>query len=449
MKIHRNTTIAAMLIMLLVCAAHLGCDCGDDDDDDSGDDDTTPVNDDVDDDADDDADDDIDDDVDDDVDDDTAPECDWISHDPLIIEGKALLGAYDPEGGYDKFIRALEICPDSADAMYGIMLSDVQLYLTWLNDWIGFFAGFDPSPHRGEEKSIGTVIQTLIRHYMMPINEEIFTYGEILLSRPSEARFFLDEFPMWYDEDHVLIEMPGEWDAADVHDLVAFAHFMEGLEQLLISFDFTFNYNTYSDWPLPGEGATIEETIHSYSGLILELLADPDYPDFLNFLSDGQEHLTESGVNFGFGFMGMIEAFSAALLEIDNQEDDVLGYIDANGNGHWDEGEMYRVPYLGDLAPEMNGVVLDLLALLENLGGAFLDGGPEDLRPLRPDWFLLSKLNFIMEIADLAWYEFIGHPIRFLDIPIPIGFLFYDPFDDGLRTSAGTIAQVLYDATAP
>ncbi len=445
-----STLLIIILLAFIACVAQTGCSCNDDDDDDdAGDDDTALPDDDADDDVDDDMDDDIDDDADDDADDDTTSECDWAAHDPLIVEGKLLLGAHDPEGGYDKFIRALEICPDSADAMYGIVLSDVQQYLTWINDWIGFLSGFDPSPHRGDEKSIGTVIQSMIKYNLMPINDEIFRYGEILLDRPEEARFYLEEFPMWYDGEHVVVEMSGEWDAADLHDLIAWANFMEGLDQFLLSFDFTFNYNTYSDWDLPSDGAGIGEMIHSYSGLILALLDDPDYPNFLNFVDGGRAHLVEAGVNIGSGPLNMVKAFEAALLEIDDQEDDVLGYMDANGNGHWDEGELYHVPYFGDLAPEMNGVVLDLLVLLQELGEALLDGGPEDVRPMLPDWFLLSNLNFIMEMADLAWNEFFGHPVRFLNIPVPIGFLFYDPMDDGLRTTVGTVAQTLYDATAP
>lgn len=442
MRINWNT-LALMLMALVLCSALSGCGCGEDDHSTSSgqadDDDQAPLDDDFDDD---------DDDADDDVDDD-APECDWATHDPLIVEGKQLLGAHDPEGGYDKFALALERCPDSADARYGIIIADVQWYVNWFNEWINFLMGFNPAPHRGTDKSIGTVIQTLIRDYMMPINDEIFTLGQILLEEQPEVRFYLASLPMWLDGEHVTLDMAGEWDLADVKDLLAFAHLMESLGQFLLTYDFTFNYNTFAFWPPPEPGATIGEIIHSYSGLILDLLNDPGYPDFLTFLDGGPQHLSESAVNTGAACLGMVAAFEMARLEIDPQEDDVLGYIDKNGNGRWDEGEPYHIPYFGDLTPELNGVVLDLMVMLDDLGDAFLDGGPEDTRPLLPDWFLLSRINFILEIADLVWYELLGHPLRFMDIPIPIGPFFYNPPDDGIRSSVGAIAQVLYDATAP
>ena len=454
----KNTAFHLLFVLLLAGALLLaaGCDCGDDDDDDNdaadddvtdddiADDDVTDddvVDDDI---VDDDiVDDDIvdDDTIDDDIVDDDTTVCDWSTHDPLIVDGKTYLSENNAPDAYDNFLEALEVCPDSADARLGMLLADTQWYVGWFNYWINFLLNFNPAPHEGG-KSIGTVIQRLIREYMQPINYEMFALAEELMNDYPDVRFYVDPLPMWVDGDHVVIDMGGEWDLADVNNVYAFTQFLEGFEQFLLSFDFTFNYNTFAMWPSPG--GSIKEIIHSYSELLLELLADPDYPDFLTFLDGGEENLIESGVQSGHACLRMVDSFAMALDEVDPQEDDVLGYIDENGNGQWDPGENYKIPFFGPLSEELDLLFLDLFDSFSDLGGAFLDGGPDDLHPALPDWFSLASLNPILELMDLL---LLGQ--RLPPIPVPIGRWFYHPLDDGLRSGVGAIAELLFNLTMP
>jgi len=444
-----------LLVLLMLAAVGLtaGCDCGDDDDDDDvtpddDDDDTTPDDDDTVPDDDDTTPDDDDTTPDDDDttpgDDDTADICDWEAHDPWIVQGKEHLAAGEAEEAYDAFFEAYVLCPEVPDAKLGIILADVQYYLSWFNYWINFLLNFNPAPHEDGAKSIGTVIQEIIREYLMPINDEMFAMADDLMENHTDLRFYIEELPMWMDGDEVVIEMGGEWDIADVQNLKSFTRVLEALEQFLISFDLTFNYYTFSHWPQPGSGWSIEQIIHSYSELILELLADPDYPDLFTFLDGGEDHFAESATQFGLGCLDMVTAFDMALDEIDLQQDDVLGYVDANGNGQWDEGENYILPYFGPLSEPLQITIENLLILAEDLGGAMLDTGPEDVHPNLPDWFLLSNLNFILEYLDLLIYGF-----RLPPIPVPVGYWFYHPLDDGLRSIVGAVAQLLYDNTTP
>jgi len=365
------------------------------------------------------------------------------------VAGKAYLGAGNAAEAYGQFFEALDICPNSADAMLGMMLADTQWYVTWFNAWYNFLLDFDPSPKKGDEKSIATVVQRMIREYMQPINAEMFALAQDLKTNHRDVRFYLEALPMWTDGDHVVLDMGGEWDIADVYNLESFAYLMEGLDNFLLAFDLTFNYNTYAFWPPPSSGADIAEILHTYSGLLLALLADEDYPNFLTFLEDGEERLSDAGVNLGLGFRALPEGFAVAMTETDTQEDDVLGYQDANGNGMYDEGELYHTPYFGDLSAELQITLEGVLTMCDDLGTAMLDGGPEDVHPARPDWFPLSDLNWLLDLIALLWTDAGLEPINFPAIPLPVGTFIYNPPEDGLRSTMQTIAQYIYDATAP
>lgn len=403
--------------------------CGDDDDEDEDPDDD-------------------DDDTDDDVgDDDTGEECDWDAYDPLIVSGKSYLSKGNDADAYGAFLDGMVVCPGEADAKLGLLLADTQWYLGWFNEWINFLLNFNPAPHAaggGDDKSIGTVIQALIRNIMQPVNAEMFALAEDLLNNHRDVRFYLETLPMWTMDEEVVLDLGGEWDIADVRNAYAFAQFLEGLEQLLLTYDFTFNYYTYAYWPKPNPDHGLMGIVHTYSGLFLALLADEAYPNFLMMFDGGDMNLALSGMQSGFACLSMTEAFEEMLDEIDPQEDDVTGYEDENGNGRWDPDENYKVPYLGILNEELNIMFQRLLVMTEHLGVALLDRSPADRRPDKPDWFMLSDLNVILELLDMLEMD-----LRMPPIPVPVGRWFYLSNEEGFRNLAGAGAQFLYDWSAP
>jgi hypothetical protein len=439
------------LVTLLIVAAGwvTACDCGDDDDDN---DDTSPTDDDNDDNDASPADDDDSspDDDDNDNNDDSSPDddddddeiCDWDAYDPLVTEGKDLLSAYDANTAYAVFVDAYELCPEVADAKLGILLSDVQWYAKWFKTWFEYLSTFNPSPH-DNGKGVGTTIQAIVRLQLLPINAEMFELTADLRANHPDLRFFIDPFPLWIDDEHVVFEESGEWDIADVGNTEAFTRAMEAFGRILLTFDLSFDWSLFALNPAP-PGATITELIHHYSGIILELLADEDYPNFLNFLEEGEADLAETAIQAGSSLLEIVDSFESMREETDPQQDDIAGYVDVNENGQWDEGEPYKIPYFGDLSPELEILFGYLLTLLDDLGAALLDGGPEDLHPSLPDWFLLSNLNFLLDFAELLFPD-----LELPPIPVPIGYWFYNPPDDGARTIAQTIAQFLYDYTTP
>ena len=408
-----------------------GDDDDDDDNDDSGDDDDD--NDDNDDSGDDDDDDD-----DDDNDDDTTPACDYDAYNPLIDAGKAFLAERDANSAYDQFFDAQLLCPGEPAGQVGILLSDTQWTLGWYQTLYESLVGFDPSP---KEKSFATNFQHMIRDHFLPVNEEMMALIDDLSANHPEVEFEIETLPLWTTDDVVTLDLGGQWDAADLLNLRALTQLSSGLERFLLAFDLTFNYNTYAFWAFPASGAPMDELIHAITGLIIALIEDPDYPNLLQFLDGGESDLSQSGVQFGFGCLDAGDAFAAIRAETDDQTDDVFGYYDENANGQWDEGENYTLPMLGPLDDETEFVLEEFLALLADLGPALLDSGPEDLRPALPDWLPLSDLNVILDLFG-AGFELPG-------IPIPVGRWFYNPAADGIRSLVYTVAQYLYDATAP
>jgi len=476
----QQKTILHCFLLFLGVFIFLGAGCdGDDDDSGSGDDDQSPAEDDdtvdddavdddiVDDDSDDDtadddtvdddtvdddtADDDtvdddtVDDDtVDDDTtpdDDDTTPVCDYDSYNPMIDAGKSFLETRDANSAYDEFFEAQMLCPDEPAGMVGIALSDTQWTLNWLQTLIESLLWLDPSP---KDKSFPTVLQQMIRDHFLPVNQEILTLLDDLTANHPDVEFTVATLPLWTTDDVVTLDLGGEWDASGLQNLRALTELLEGLERLLLSFDLTFNYNTFAFWPIPASGAPMDEVIHAITGLLIALIEDPGYPNLLHFLEGGQNELSLSGINFGFGCLDGVEAFAMIREETDDQTDDVFGYFDENANGQWDEGENYTLPQMGPLDDETEAVLEDFLVLLADLGPALLDTGPEDLHPLWPDWLPLSDLNVILDL--------LGDPVPGLELPglpVPVGRWFYNPPADGIRSLVYNVSQILYDLTMP
>ncbi len=442
-------------IAACLCAFVAGCGCGDDDDDDGADmvleDDDTTTDDDVsdddatDDDADDDTtDDDADDDTDDDTGDDDTEPCDLATHDPLIEAGRAKLAELEPQEAYAEFTAALAACPGSGVARYGLLLSDVQWYMVWTHEWYDYLSTYNPAPHVAAApatfRGVGTTIQTVFRYQLLPINAEMTRLADEIEADHADATFSLDTFPLWVDDGETTLDLPGEWDVADVGMIRAFVGLWQFVVHALLSFDVEFNYSIFALQP-PPEGGTPTEVVHHYAGVILEILDDANYPDFLTFLPGGEQELETAAVEMGHGLRALAAGFADALDQTGDQSGDVAGYVDENDNGQWDDGEPYRIPVMGDLTDEQSEDWQGVVDMAEHLGVAFLDGGPDDINAILPDWFWISDANALL--------EFLGVELALPPIPLPIGPLFYDPPADGLRGTVRTVAEALYALTTP
>lgn len=433
-----------LLIFALMMSLMLVVACGDDDDDDN--DDVTPDDDTVDDDDDDTVDDDDDDTGDDDDDtvdddtsdddtgdDDTAPTCDWENYNALMVEGKTALGDFDPATAAEKFAEAVELCPEVGDAQLGDLLAQFQNIMKTLAE---VFAEYPDFPFID-----WVAFQEDVVNDLMPLNEEFVAAAIAMETDFPQNRLFVPSLPILIIEETVVVDCGGEWDYADFINLAAVGNLVDAIESFLLAFELEADWSLLEDFPYLYDPI---EVVHWYCGQILEMFADPLYPDFMTFTEDGPEYFADFAIALGFAAIDGEEGFAAVLLETDPQGDDVTSYVDANGNGQWDEGEQYSVPYFGPLGDELNLFLLNSLILMADLGPALLDTGPEDLHPLLPDWLPLGDLNYILEALQ-GWVPGITLP----EIPIPVGRWLYNPPEDGLRSTLIAVVQLLYDYTAP
>lgn len=445
-----NRKLALVLILLSAVLFNACGDSSNDDDDDNNDDaspadddlsptdddndDASPTDDDDNDDNDDDNDDNNDDATpDDDDDDDTTPFCDWDAYDPLMVTGKAALGDSDPETALTDFAAAAALCPEVGDAQIGQMLARFQALMQTAQTVLADYSTLPLIDW--------SALQAAIAAELLPLNDELAAAAEIVQLEFPENRLYVPSLPLLWSDDTLVIDGGGEWDYADALNIGALANLFDAMEHFVMAFQLDAEWSLVMTSPYLYDPL---EIIHYYTGQLLTMLNDANYPDFLTFTDDGAQHFADFAVSLGFAAIDGQGGFNAVLLETDPQTDDITQYVDDNSNGQWDEGEVFAVPFWGPLGYEMNLLLTDTLVLLGDLGPALLDTGPEDLRPSLPDWLPLGDLNYILAALQ-AWLPGLTLP----DLPIPVGRWFYNPPDDGLRTVMTALVQWLYDYTAP
>lgn len=375
--------------------------------------------------------------------------CDWETHDPLIVAGKAHMGASEVYEGYEAFADAWAVCPDSADARMGLALS-CQLemersFYAIVEAFMGNFFGSPASKRSAAPgaRSIGTIVQSLLLNHFLPKVEELLCHARGVQEAPPGWSFYVEPYPFMVEGefvDRVIIDMSGEWDHSDALILEAEAELYRGLIHFLCAFDFTLD--GYWTMHMPDAGGDPVEAIHNVAEWFLNVLDDPNYPDLLTLQgAAGAEHMRLAGLSWGRMYLKFHEGTAAMLAETDDPSDDVSGYVDQNGNGRWDEGEPFFIPYIGALSEDQNWFFTELLDLFLSFGRSTLDGTDLDVHPQVPDVVWLSELNFVLQALGLA-------PVL-PPLPINFGPYYTNPNPCGVKEALRAIAQFLYDVTAP
>lgn len=442
MKCLFGRQVILLIALIAVLAIGVG-GCGDDDDDDatmddddtSDDDDIVPHDDDT-------ADDDDDDDIADDDDDDVSPQCDWAAHDQLIVAGKAHLGESEIYEGYEAFQDALDTCPDSIDAHMGLALA-LQLELErQVYEFIRYVLS-NPITPKGDDKGFGSLMQSMMLEILIPKAEEMMAHAELVSEAPANWSFYIEKYPFLVEgqfTDIVHIDLGGEWDHADVTWLMAQAQFYRGAFYFLCSYDLTIDYGWLTTFP--ALSGTPKEMLHDLTGWILGILNDLDYQQSLTLYQGvGSERMTEAGLAFGWFYKLLAEGSNMMLFETDDQEDDVSGYHDLNGNWQWDQGEYHKLPWMGYLTEGQQQLWDGLMSAAVSAGYSTWNGSELDVNPNRPDWFWLNELNPILVALSLQ-------PVL-PPIPIDFGDFYYNQGQTQVKDSLRTLIMILYVLTSP
>jgi hypothetical protein len=409
----------------LLALVAVACGGGDDDDDDLTDDDVS------------------DDDAWGDDDDDSGPSCDFAVHDPLIADGKAALGESRVADGYADFAAALAQCPESVDARMGLALAcqlELERKMYAMIEYVVSVA-----PNFGwKDKSMGSVLQAVLLTDLYPKALEMAGHARAVQAAPPGWSFYQAPYPFIVDgefTDRVWVDMSGEWDASDARMIEAEAEFYAGLILSIGSYDLTLDW--YWTQHMPDlDGLDLLGKLHALTGWALAVVEDPNYPMFLLVRGDlGKGFLHDAGLAWGAAGTGFADAVDRMRAETDDQRDDVAGYVDENGDGTWNEGEVFHLPLIGVLTPDQDLVWQGLVALALSFGESAWDTGPSDVDPENPNELLLSDLNFLLTAFGL---EPILPPFG-----KSLGPHFYDPRPEQLKEAARGLLRFLYGASAP
>lgn len=354
----------------------------------------------------------------------------------MIEQGKELLAAGDSQNAGEIFRDVLMFEADNGQAHYGIALADLLDLVHLADDFVVFLT--DQFAGGGQEKSglspagIGDTLDKYIGDIFEPVFLD-FQYHTHLAYADKDLVFELEALPLTFGGE-LIVDLGGQWDHADAALLISIADFMAGFSDLLLALDLNFNLGYVFDLPLNFSdlsgidlGAIWRDLVH----LVVLLLSDPQYPNFLGPNSSAEARLPRSAVALGLGCGAFIETGSLARSENDDQLDDIIAYADLDDSGGWDEGEPFALPKIGALDDRQSRLITAIALLLADLRGSLLDGSELDADPNLTDPFDLASANpLVMALAD---WEFGPLPHYEIDL----GYLFLHPQEnaDNLKSS--------------
>lgn len=384
-------------------------DVSDDDvsDNDVSDDDTSPT----------------DDDDNDDNDDDT-PEPSCPADD--LETAKAFLSAGNADAARALFQAILEEYPACSDAYFGVALAD-QLRLVDILDELLYLL-LDPI----EKKTtidVGAVIADYAENLLEPITVEILE--NLAACAGDEAlHFLLDNLTLAVRGLDVLV-YAGEYDHGDVllqqGEFTMFAAALNTILAADLSFDFQIVLDHAANW----EGMGTTDLILDILAMLLEIIDDPNFPEFLSLREGGLERMAEAGRQMGFAFQYLHDATAWLQAEPIDDIRDVTGCSDRNDNGRCEgdeflHGLMYSLP--ADLHAGLREVDLALR-------DSYWDGTELDVDPEAANFFRLSEFNRVL--------RYFGLPPLLLPIPIDFGGLYTDPDPEALKDTLRLIIQAV------
>jgi hypothetical protein len=205
---------------------------------------------------------------------------------------------------------------------------------------------------------------------------------------------------------------------------------------ILQAYDLNFDVSSFSIPTLDFMGDPVG-AIKAIVDLLEGMLCDPDYPDFLLVKPPaGFARLNLAGINLGNIFYRFAQAFEQLAQETDDQTNDQLRYVDANGNGEFDpQTDPVEIGDLLTLDPGLAPIVQEMLI---DLSYAFWEGSPLDPHPDKVDTINLAMFNDLLIYLDL-----LEKPVLPEGIGIDVGTFFSHPTSDGLRSMVIAIIEFL------
>ena len=277
----------------------------------------------------------------------------------LMAKGGQALAAGDVFTAADAYSRALDVRPADGPASLGMTLTDLLSIVQMDDETVSFVVNLLSADTlaQGNEGGLapGSTIDDTLHHFIKQILEkqldEINLRLDDALADP-DLVLNLQAVPIVFQGEE-LLDLGGEWDAADVLWLTSLVRLIEGAVDFLQGTNLNMDVGPLlaSDLvsAIVGGDVDYQALLDELVVILRDLLRDPDYPDFLLPKPDEMWRFARSQRNFALATVYAVNVWPQVDAEADDQTDDLLAYTDANGNGRRDANEPYR--FLGEDFP--------------------------------------------------------------------------------------------------
>lgn len=257
----------------------------------------------------------------------------------LLERGKAALGRNEWSTAKTTFETVLhDYDENNNEARFGSALTDIL----FLSDILRYVGSLGDSASVGEFLPLADdesrYLTDLISGALNEVGAKFASADQHLSAVEKDAGFVfrIESLPLYLSEGKTAsVDLRGEWDQAD-------ALFLHGIVKVLLStirlvdsvdlgFDFprAHGYFTRDDFDA--------SKLSHLAGLATYVLNDPEYPNFLSVKEKtGRESVAAASLTLASAFSDFERALYVASREKDDQDDDILGYKDVNGNGKYD-----------------------------------------------------------------------------------------------------------------
>ncbi len=339
-----------------------------------------------------------------------------------VEEAKAFLAAGNGDAARASFLSIMEDHPGCTDAHFGLVLADQLRFMGIADKLLSLI--IDPLEKRGQMNGkgpidVGAIIVDYAENLLEPIVREMLEHLAFCRAA-GDLRFDLERLPFEILGLEVLV-YAGEYDNGDA--LLQSAEFnliAAGLDTIL-SVDLSFDFQIVIDHIQAWEGMDPLSIVVDVVDMLLEILDDPGFPDFLRLRDEGLWRMPRAGIEMGRAYDFLSSGVDAIRSESIEAGRDVTGCGDRNGNGLCDPGEfihgiLYSLP--SDLHEELQEVE-------RALRRSYWDGTELDTEPEIPNPFTLDRLDPIL--------RYFGLPPLMPPLPIDFGAMYAEPAPDGIR----------------
>jgi tetratricopeptide (TPR) repeat protein len=301
--------------------------------------------------------------------------CDEDSVPELVEKGKFSLQTADSDQAMAYFDQVLAKDSNNYDGLYGKLLATYMQLSDRLSIALELTKGVFVQEKDMPETDLSIMpmqlmVDGIVNTMIIPRTEEALKLTEKIKKQP-EKSFLIAKYTITM-MDRQLFKITGELDAGEAYFFEGLSHLLKGVALMLIAADSDFNPEVM-DLTLP-ENPDLVDLLRLAEKNLNLILSDPQYPNFLNYRSDGSKQMQEAGQEIGRTMISWLDMIAEIKTETDPQDDppikdprfvddmndidpnapdktDIIRYVDKNKNNKFDSNEYFTTPRIKPFSP--------------------------------------------------------------------------------------------------